>query len=81
MSAISSERPVFPPSLKGQGASTATNAARVLKEAQVAFFRPVTNSVATETPTAASLAVEPAPASAPEASAIKRPGFYLDIRV
>lgn len=74
MSAITSDRPFFPPST-GQGATASVNATRVLREAQAAFFRPAS--------------IAPAPAPAPEApvepepapSVPRRPGSLLDIRV
>lgn len=84
MSAIAPDRPFFPPAAKGQGGGTAFNAAKALKEAQVAFFRPVAATVAApEKPTVVQPEPRPEIAAAPvSASAgFKRPGSYLDIRV
>lgn len=84
MSAIAPDRPFFPPAAKGQGGGTAFNAAKALKEAQVAFFRPVAATVAAPETEAAAPA-EPRPeiaaAPAPASAGFKRPGSYLDIRV
>ncbi|WP_297798985.1 hypothetical protein [uncultured Brevundimonas sp.] len=80
MAAILSERPPFPPSLKGQGGSAVVNAAKALREAQTAFFRPVTQSVQAE----AVLELrdsEPVTAPEPAPNAMRRPGSLLDIRV
>ena len=83
MSAIAPDRPFFPPAAKGQGGSTAFNASKALKDAQVAFFRPVAATTITETaPVAqAEARLEPVAAQTPASAAFKRPGSYLDIRV
>lgn len=82
MSAISSDRPVFPPSLKGQGGAASVNAARSLKEAQAAFFRPSSVSAPAPKETVEEAPVQEAPVQeAPAAPRILRPGSYLDIRV
>lgn len=77
MSAISSERPAFPPQAGG--------AAHALRTAQSAFFRqamgvatPVAAQAETARPvTAAAAPVEPATST----SRLQRPGSLLDIRV
>ncbi|MEN5145479.1 hypothetical protein [Brevundimonas diminuta] len=75
MSAISSERPAFPPQAGG--------AAHALRTAQSAFFR---QAMGVATPVAAQSSVEqaaaPKPSEASTASArLQRPGSLLDIRV
>ncbi len=76
MSAISSERPAFPPQAGG--------AAHALRTAQSAFFR---QAMGVATPVASEAAARPAAAvSAPveqaaPTSRLQRPGSLLDIRV
>ncbi len=76
MSAISSERPAFPPQAGG--------AAHTLRTAQSAFFR---QAMGVATPAAAEAAERPVAAvSAPVEQAapsarLQRPGSLLDIRV
>jgi len=81
MSAIAPDRPFFPPNPTGQGGASAFNATQALKDAQAAFFRPVTASI---TPAASAPVAQPETPILPERDAppvFKRPGSYLDIRV
>lgn len=76
MSAILSERPFFPPASK-QGGTASVNAAKILREAQAAFFRPSAAVPAGETKDEPVIEA----VSALAAPTIKRPGSLLDIRV
>ncbi|MBK1977013.1 hypothetical protein ABC365_12595 [Brevundimonas sp. 3P9-tot-E] len=76
MSAISSERPAFPPQAGG--------AAHALRTAQSAFFRQAMGlaAPAAAEETARPVAVVPAPVEqAAATSRLQRPGSLLDIRV
>ncbi|MNI08757.1 hypothetical protein D3C73_618060 [compost metagenome] len=76
MSAISSERPAFPPSAGG--------AAHTLRTAQSAFFRQAMGlaaPAAAEEASARPAATQTAAAPSSPASRLQRPGSLLDIRV
>lgn len=95
MSAINSERPAFPPASRSAGAaSSQTTAAKALRDAQAAFFRPMANAPAETATPAAAARMEPvkmAPAASVTATRVKdmpvadranlRPGSLLDIRI
>ena len=81
MSAISSDRPVFPPATKGAGLSSAgqSSTVKILREAQAAFFRPAEHSAPAPEPViqaAKLVAAEP-----PKDRTMMRPGSYLNILV
>ena len=76
MSAISPERPAFPPQAGG--------AAHALRTAQSAFFRQAMGlaaPVAPETESARPVAAASAPVEQAAPSRLQRPGSLLDIRV
>jgi len=84
MTAIATDRPVFPPAPQGAGARGPGLAtpAKALREAQAAFFRPSSLAPATLAP-AIETAPEPvaqAPAEPVDRSRM-RPGSLLDIRI
>ena len=84
MTAIATDRPVFPPAPQGAGARALGLAtpAKALREAQAAFFRPSSLAPATLAPAieAAPEAVAQAPAEPLDHSRM-RPGSLLDIRI
>ncbi|WP_292039699.1 MULTISPECIES: hypothetical protein [unclassified Brevundimonas] len=79
MTAIVTDRPVFPPAPQGAGARGPGLAtpAKALREAQAAFFRPSSLAPAIGT---APEAVAQAPAEPVDRSRM-RPGSLLDIRI
>jgi len=81
MSAISSDRPVFPPATKGPGAATSgqSSTIKILREAQAAFFRPAEHSASVPEPVVQ--AAKPVMAEPPKDRTMMRPGSYLNILV
>jgi|GEM_PF-277418 len=89
MTAIATDRPVFPPAPQGAGARGPGLAtpAKALREAQAAFFRPSSLAPATLAPATLAPAIETAPEAVAQVPAEPldhsrmRPGSLLDIRI